>query len=66
MLIPTFSNAFYNIFYSISRKNGLLRDKAQYTNILSKADDNLLQFINRSFISLLRNLITNVFITTCS
>ena len=47
-------------------KNGLLRDKAQYTNILSKADDNLLKFINRSFISLLRNLITNVFITTCS
>ena len=56
------------IIYStvFPEKNGLLRDKAQYTNILSKADGNLLQFINRSFISLLRNLITNVFITTCS
>ena len=66
MLIPTSSIAFYNIFHSMSGKNRLVRDKAQYTDILSKAPDNLLQFINRSFISLLRNLITNVFITTCS
>ena len=37
MLIPTFSVAFYNIFYSMSGKNGSLRDKAQHTDILSKA-----------------------------
>ena len=42
MLIPTFSIAFYNIFYSMSGKNGTLRDKAQYTDILSKAQRQLL------------------------
>ena len=41
MLIPTFSIAFYNIFYSMSGKNGTLRDKAQYTDILSKAQRQL-------------------------
>ena len=41
MLIPTFSIAFYNIFYSMSAKNGTLRDKAQYTDILNKAQRQL-------------------------
>ena len=37
MLIPKSSIALYNTFYSMSGKNGTVRDKAQYTDILSKA-----------------------------
>ena len=40
-LIPTSAIAFYNIFYSMSGKNGTLWDKAQYTDILSKASQQL-------------------------
>ena len=41
MLILKSSIALYNTFYSISRKNGSLRDKTQYTDILSKAQQQL-------------------------
>ena len=37
MLIPKSSIALYNKFYRMSGKNVTLRDKAQYTDILSKA-----------------------------
>ena len=42
MLIPIFSIALYDIFYSVSGKGGMLRDQAQYTDILSKAQQHLL------------------------
>ena len=41
ILIPKYSIALYNTFYSMSGKNGTLRDKAQYTDILSKAQRQL-------------------------
>ena len=42
ILIPKYSIALYNTFYSMSGKNGTLRDKAQYTDdILSKAQQQL-------------------------
>ena len=37
MLISKSSIALYNTFYSMPGENGTLRDKAQYTDILSKA-----------------------------
>ena len=41
MLIPKSSIALYNTFYSMSGKNGALRDKAKYTGILNKAQRQL-------------------------
>ena len=41
MLIPKSTIALYNTFYSMSGKNGALRDQAKYTGILSKAQQQL-------------------------